>query len=304
MYILQGILVSALTFILATGYLALNIFAIKEWKKISHAITNTGEYLSLDSRTKFVTASFILIVVPYLLFLRHRNLQDPTLEIMSISIGAFACSGIICYYFLGLKNIRNFLKNEIVKYFLFILAGSIIWLGRALTSSSLSTSYGIDAANFPLALSAGTFLKASGMAAIFILYLSIGLQITIIPVIFAAEKKKEWKEKNYRVATFISLFIMCFFTGQSLFYLGLDRKSDLLITRLAYEYDFNSNHFCNTENKVGKVAFIGMQQEKALWVRDIKEIKKSLHEISYKEINLYMPQRENLSIVECNKPAK
>lgn len=145
-------------------------------------------------------------------------------------------------------------QSTLVKWGILSVAGLSAWFLKAVISNELNSIFPFDPSLMPFALSAGVFLGASGILAAFIVLLMLPIELFIFLGFFGVLKKKDNQFKNFIIGilsfgTFLGIFI----SANSFQKLALSPFRTLLITRIAYEFDFKANVQCYSLENGGKV---------------------------------------------------
>ena len=187
--------------------------------------------------------------------------------------------------------------------------GLLLWFSKATISSEINSIFPFDPALLPFALTAGTFLALCGMGAIPAALFMIIMQIAFISAIFDRTSRKKSKIKNHLLLLApAALFIGVDFSASALSRIGLSNFRTLLISRIAYEYDFNDRHLCYTLKerarmplpKDEKVLFVGAAQDRGIAATIKAMPKKPVLQLTKDEVLALYPT--GFHSVACNQP--
>lgn len=156
-------------------------------------------------------------------------------------------------------------KSALVKWGIAVLVGLFAWFIKAAVSDELNTIFPIDPSAMPVALSVGIFLAISGFAAVLVALLALVVEVaTIFGFFYRAERRRNSIRGFVMAMLPLSFFIAFYLSGMAFQKIGLSSLRTLLISRIAFEYDFNSKHLCYAIQDGKKVAL--KEQEKVLFL--------------------------------------
>jgi hypothetical protein len=176
-------------------------------------------------------------------------------------------------------------------------------------SDELNEIFPFDPGAIPVALSAAIFLTITGFATLLSAFASVIIVPLLIFALFDRIIRKKNSFKNLIIATLpFSLFLAFQSSGLALQIIGLSPLRNLLISRIAFEYDFNSNYLCHKIenglkaplNKNEKVLFIGSTQKLGIAATANELPQKAFSSIKKSEIRSLHPF--DFYPVVCNNP--
>ncbi|MEN7429423.1 hypothetical protein VA599_01610 [Chromobacterium sp. TRC.1.1.SA] len=177
----------------------------------------------------------------------------------------------LIYWTLKFGTLKNIVSSHAFSIFFFSISAAMVWNAKSEVSSLLNSAFGIDPSNFPLALSAGIFLRYAGYLSIPVLLYAFFLEVALFLFIFNSEpSSKEWKAIALFFLKFISsiaLFSIAYASYTSMERFGLSKESNEIILKIAYDKDFSSRFdYCALENKPkdSGAIFISSLQSRAL----------------------------------------
>jgi hypothetical protein len=194
----------------------------------------------------------------------------------------------------------------------YITIAFLLWFAKAAISDEINEIFPFDPGLVPLALTAGIFLILSGLGALPTALIMLFLEVLCIQVISDRIDRFKWKKRTFH-HLFLGLFPAALFVGvavssYSLNRIGLSELRTLLVTRIAFEYDFNGHYQCYGMlhgEKVPlkddeKVLFIGASQERGIAATARPLPHKPANQFKKEEIKNFYPT--GFHPVVCNQP--
>lgn len=200
-------------------------------------------------------------------------------------------------------------KSTLIKWSITLIFGLFAWFIKAAISDELNEIFPFDPSAMPVALSAGIFLAMTGFAAVLSSLFMVIIEPLIIFGFFDRIERKKNPLRNFVIATLpFSFFLGFYASGLAFQRIGLSPLRTLLISRIAFEYDFNSNYLCHkiengidvSLNKEEKVLFIGSTQKLGIAATANKLPQKAFSKIQNSEIKKLHPF--GFHPVVCNNP--
>lgn len=278
---------------------AKNLLTILEYKK----------KLTLFFTQKKMIWVFACMIIPFL-FLVQISTNTSSIWTYSFCLLALGLTPIFVLVIAFDDWLFSVLPKSLLTKFafstLFLLSA---WVVRVNVLDELNKFFPIDPYSMPIAVLAGTALGLLGFfslvtALITVILFAAGMFIMPTTSDFSQNKIIRFLVCSLPLITYVVIYVA---TGAQSF-LGLSPMRTLLINRIAFEYDFNSNFLCHKiENgtvkpltKKEKVLFLGSTQKLgvAASADDIDE--RWPLRISNDLVLKYSPK--NFSPVVCNEP--
>ncbi|WP_410498635.1 hypothetical protein [Chitinibacter sp. S2-10] len=270
------------------------------WMKLVVGKFNDFVFDRVDSSkyTNIVLWSW-LVFAPLLYIVFSREYVDPFFEVaIFILTGGFSFF-VIAFFISELAFVKALVDNLAVRAFALVVFLCLLWVSKVSTSQMLNSAYAVSSYNFPYAMSAGVFIKTFGFLSLPFVFLAIFFEIVML---FTPSLAGKGFRGRVRFVLFVgSAFLMLYFSSLSASYVGLSNKTKFFIVRMAYDFDFVSKFRCElTNSDEYKVAYVGDSQNRAIYVKKLPNITKSVRSLSASELEKYMPSVQNTRLVNCN----
>ncbi|MEO4030765.1 hypothetical protein ABH313_22280 [Chromobacterium vaccinii] len=180
----------------------------------------------------------------------------------------------LIYWTLKFKALKRITSSHAFRFFFFSISAAMIWNAKSETASLLNAAFGIDAGNFPFALSAGIFLRYAGYLSIPILVYALFLEVALFLFIFNTEPNKDgiWPAILIilKIISSASLFAIAFSSYTSMARFGLSKEFNETILKIAFDKDFVSRYdYCSLSLNAqeSSAIFISNVQNRALIIK-------------------------------------
>jgi hypothetical protein len=205
--------------------------------------------------------------------------------------------------------VRDVTRSVVNRIGFFVVIGFMFWFARAAVSDELNKIFPFDPTLMPVALTAGAFLVIAGISAIPTLIITFGMELICFLMLFdKAEREKVSSLRRFLTVILpVALFLGLFTSSSAMSRIGLSELRKFLISRLAFDYDFNEHHLCSAiENgksvplkKGEKVLFIGSSEDKGIAAQANDIPRKTIAAIKKKDIQDSYPK--DFRVVACNQ---
>ncbi|MFB5151653.1 hypothetical protein WJH60_18840 [Burkholderia orbicola] len=186
---------------------------------------------------------------------------------------------------------------------------TLIWAGHTQVTDRLSALFYGASLHLPQAFSAGAFLSAIGLLSILTAILLLGFQLLML-LGFGVTKNHRKQIGTGRLALATATLVLTFFQFAIYFgaqnALGTSKVSDLIIARLAYDFDMLNESTCTGKVSNRKIVYVGTDQSRAFVFSNPAatmkpaEQAKPIRLLNGKEIDARLPKYHG--VVECRYP--